>query len=142
MFRRNPESAPISTERAERFVVQHIAAPRDYDTYFEKMVADWQQRRESAASNESPKGFWLRNNAVPYTSHGVHIDYMTERNGALGSIGAIDIDNEGPISEIQVWVAKEDGSHEPVPAYTQAYSLPALEQAISYVEELALRSQE
>lgn len=129
------EAQVPNTERAGRFLQLHVQVPTDYDAYFREMLAQWQENAEDAAeSGESVRPMWLRRNAEDPSEFAAHVDYLMPMADGARYFAAIDINTDGGVSEVEVWMPSADGSGEPVVVKREAYTLAALGRAIEYVE--------
>ena len=122
--------------RAEQFQALHVyRSTDDYETYQREMLYQWKENAEDALeAGESIRPLWLRRTGDMGSEFGVMIDYVMPFSDGLRYFASIDIDGTGGQTDISVQMPDEDGSDEPAVVMSEAYTLPALQRAVEYVE--------
>lgn len=123
--------------RAELFQAVHIYfySHDNYESYCKDMLQEWERNaKEAHAKGETARPLWLRRTDEMGSEFGAVIDYVMPIGEGIRYFAAIDIDGTGGQTDISVLVPSKDGSGEPIRVTHEAYTLPALQRAIEYVE--------
>lgn len=129
------ESLRGDVERARQFLETHVyALPANLDEYSTQQHKEWGEDAEVALNRgEKIKPMWLSNRDST-DEFSAHVNGYCPRGDAWEWRVAIDISTEGQ-SEVEVWLPKDDGSGEPVVAFSEAFTLESLDRAIRFAEE-------
>jgi hypothetical protein len=129
------ERLQVDLSRAEEFQALHVHLRTDHETYSVEMLEQWKENAEKATKEgKSIRPFWLRRTDEMGSEFGAVIDYILPTHEGFMYLAAIDIDGSGGQTDISVIMPSEDGSNEPIPMSNEAYTLPALQRAIEYIE--------
>lgn len=121
--------------RAEVFQGLHVYLPTDYDTYYTEMLKQWIEDTEDALEADKPiRPLWLRRTDDMGPEFGAIIDYIMPMPEGTRIFAVIDVNGDGGQTDISVNMPKDDGSGEPIVVMSEAYTLPALQRAIEFVE--------
>lgn len=121
--------------QADQFQALHIHLRTDYETYFKEVFLKWEEHaKEELEAGRPVRPLWLRRTDEMGSEFGAIIDYIIPIKDEVLYLATIDIDGSGGQTDISVLMPSEDGSGEPVRVTNEAYTLPALQRAIAYVE--------
>lgn len=129
------EILPPDLSKAEHFYKTHVVLSSDYETYCRETIEEWKDTVEQAAvRGESVRPLWLRRTDDMGSEFGAVIDYILPFPSDTACYATIHIDSDGGASDISVYLPSSENSDEPILTSSEAYTLPALQRAIDFVE--------